>query len=242
MNKPSLKDMLEAGMHFGHQKSHWHPKMAEYIFGERSRVHIIDLEKTQAQLEQTLNFIKGIVERGGVVLFVATKKQAQPIVKAAAESCGMPYVTERWLGGTLTNYPQIKQTLRRLRTLKEQREKGELKKYTKKEQLMLDREIEEKEHLVGGIQYMERVPEAVFVVDVRHEKTAVAEASKVGAKVIGLCDTNSNPTLIDYVIPANDDAVKSIKLVTALISEVILEGKAQAAKVAAAAPRAKSAE
>jgi len=234
--------MLEAGMHFGHQKSHWHPKMGKYIFGERSRVHIIDLEKTQAQLDQTLDFIKGIAERGGVVLFVATKKQAQPIVKAAAESCGMPYVTERWLGGTLTNYPQIKQTLRRLRTLKEQREKGELKKYTKKEQLMLDREIEEKEHLVGGIQYMERVPEAVFVIDVRHEKTAVAEAAKVGAKIIGLCDTNSNPTLIDYVIPCNDDAVKSIKLVTALIAEVIQEGKAHAASVVAAAPRPKKAE
>lgn len=239
MKTPELKDMLEAGMHFGHQKSHWHPKMKKFIFGERSQVHIIDLEKTQTELSTALDFVKSVASRGGIVLFVGTKKQAQPLVKAAAEVCGMPYVTERWLGGTLTNYPQIKQTLRRLRTLKEQREKGELKKYTKKEQLLLSREIEEKEHIVGGIQYMERVPEVVFVVDVRHEKTAVMEAAKVGSKVVGLCDTNSNPTRVDYVIPANDDAVKSIQLVVGLVSEAIQAGKAEAATIV---PAPKTAE
>lgn len=232
-NIPSLTDMLKAGMHYGHQISRWHPKMQEYIFGSRSGVHIIDLEKTQGQLEDALATVKEIASRGGIVLFVGTKTQAKSIVKKYADNCGMPYVTERWLGGTLTNFKQIKETIKRLKTLKDQRDKGELKKYTKKEQLLMEREIADIEMKMGGIENMARVPEAMFVVDVRNEKTAIAEANFTNTKVIAMCDTNVNPIHVDKVIPANDDAVKSIDLVCSLVCDAVKEGKAFAAKVAA---------
>src|SRR3989344_6090960 len=174
---PALADMLEAGMHFGHRTSRWHPKMEPFIFGAKSGVHIIDLEASQKQLQDALDFVKGVAARGGTVLFVGTKPQAKAAVREAAQRAGMPHVTERWLGGTLTNFPQIKKTLKRLKTLKDQREKGELKKYTKKEQLMIDREIEEMEHKMGGIAEVERLPDAIFIVDVKTEKTALTEAS-----------------------------------------------------------------
>jgi small subunit ribosomal protein S2 len=222
--QPSLIEMLESGVHFGHQTSRWHPKMEEFIFGARSGVHIIDLEKTQTQLANALSYIQGVAERGGTVMFVGTKKQAQDIVKKYAEECGMPYVIHRWLGGTLTNFGQIKHSLKRLKNLKEQRDKGELRKYTKKEQLLLSREIEDLEKKVGGIQDVTTVPDAMFVIDVRNEKTAVKEAKRTGVNVIALCDTNVNPKKIDYVIPANDDAVKSIELMTSLVASVIKEG------------------
>lgn len=232
-NIPSLTDMLKTGMHYGHQISRWHPKMQEYIFGARSGVHIINLEKTQAQLEDALATIKEIASRGGTILFVGTKTQAKSIVKKYAENCGMPSVTERWLGGTLTNFKQIKESIKRLKTLKDQRDKGELKKYTKKEQLLLEREIEEIEHKLGGVENMTRVPEAMYVVDVRNEKTAIAEANVTNTKVIAMCDTNINPTLVAKVIPANDDAVKSIEMITSLVCDAVKEGKAVAAKSAA---------
>lgn len=238
--QPSLKDMLEAGVHFGHQTSRWHPKMAPHIFGSRSGVHIIDLEKTQAQLQNALTYVKDVASRGGKILFVGTKRQARDIVKKYAEACGMPYVTERWLGGTLTNFAQIKRSIKELRTLKEQRDKGELRKYTKKEQLLISRKIEEMEKKIGGIQMIDKRPDVVFVVDVRNDKTAVREADVVGAKIVGLCDTNVNPKMIDYPIPANDDAVKSIELMTRLVSEAVAEGVTQAPKAAPAAkPAAK---
>lgn len=223
-SQPTLVEMLEAGVHFGHQTSRWHPKMEPYIFGERGGIHIIDLEKTQVLLPEALEFMKGVVARGGKVLFIGTKSQAKGIVKKYAEACQQPYVINRWLGGTLTNFPQIKNSIRRLKTLKEQREKGELRKYTKKEQLLLDREIEDLEETVGGIQDLTSVPEAVFVVDIRTEKTAVEEATRTGCKVVAMCDTNVNPKNVDFVIPSNDDAVKAIEMIVHLVSDTLQEG------------------
>jgi small subunit ribosomal protein S2 len=229
---PSIVEMLQAGVHFGHQTSRWHPKMKDFIFGSRGGIHIVDLEKTQSMLPDALAFVRSVAARGGTVLFVGTKRQAQPIVEKYAKECGMPHVTRRWLGGTLTNFSQLKNTLRRLRTLKDQREKGELKKYTKKEQIILDREIDEMEQKVGGIQMLEKPPEAIFVVDIRTEKTAVDEANVTGTKVVAVCDTNVNPTGVDHVIPANDDAVKSIELMARLVSEAVQEGAVEARRAA----------
>ena len=236
-NIPSLVEMLESGVHFGHRTSRWHPKMEPFIFGTRGGIHIIDLETTQDQLKAALEFVKGIASRGGTVLFVGTKPQAKDIVKKYAEDAGMPYVTERWLGGTLTNFVQLKVLIKRFKTLREQQEKGELRKYTKKEQLLLDREIKEMNFKIGGIQNLTKTPEAIFAIDTRAEKTAVQEAKKIGTKVIAICDTNINPEKIDYVIPANADAVKSIELITQLVSEAIKEGKAAPAKEPTAAEK-----
>lgn len=230
---PSLTEMLEAGMHFGHKTSRWHPKMDPFIFGVSSDVHIINLEKTTSLLQDALNTITDITSRGGVVLFVGTKIQAKDIVKKYAEESGMPYVTERWLGGTLTNFKQIKDSIKRFKSLKDKRDKGELKKYTKKEQLLLSREIDELETKVGGIQDMTRVPEAMFVIDVKNEKTAILEAKVTGTQVIAVCDTNINPSKIDKVIPANDDAVKSIEILSKLVCDAIKDGKARVTKIAA---------
>lgn len=235
---PTVVDLLQSGVHFGHQTSRWHPKMREYIYGERNGIHIVDLEQTLTKLGEALNFVKGIAERGGTVLFVGTKSQAQKIIEDAALSCEMPYVNRRWLGGTLTNFSQIRHSLRRLKTLKDQREKGELRKYTKLEQVMLGREIEELEEKVGGIQHMERLPDALFIVDIRSEKTAMEEAISQGLNVIAVCDTNVNPDGVSYVIPGNDDAVKGITLISTLMAEAIKEGKLEAAKRPAAAPAA----
>jgi small subunit ribosomal protein S2 len=237
-NLPTLEEMLKAGIHFGHQASRWHPKMAKYLFGARNDVHIFNLEETQRKLTEALEFVKGIAARGGIVLFVGTKVQARPIVLKYAQQCGMPSVTERWLGGTLTNFPQIKKSIKRLKMLKDQKEKGELRKYTKKEQLLLSREIDEMEKKLGGIQNMERLPEAVFVVDIRTEKTAVAEASVMKTKVVALCDSNVNPDPVAYVIPSNDDAVKTIEMMTRLIAEAVEDGK----KAAVAEKEAKTVE
>lgn len=229
---PTLVEMLQSGMHFGHKTSRWHPKMEKFLFGSRSGTHIINLEETLPMLEDALEYAKGIAARGGVILFVGTKMQAKGPVRKYSEACGMPHVTERWLGGTLTNFRQIQNSLRRLKMLKDQRDKGELKKYTKKEQLMLTREIEDKEEKIGGIQNITRVPEAIFVVDVKTEKTAIAEANTIDTKVIAMCDSNVNPNKVTKVIPANDDAVKSIELVCKLMADAIKEGKANAAQMA----------
>ncbi|MFC1787641.1 30S ribosomal protein S2 [Patescibacteria group bacterium] len=230
-NLPSLVEMLQSGVHFGHKTSRWHPKMQEYIFGSRSGIHIVDLETTQKHLEKALEYVKGIAARGGKVLFVGTKPQAKELVAMYATECNMPYVNERWLGGTLTNFGQIKKTLKELRQLKEQRDKGELRKYTKKEQLLISRQIEEMERKFGGIQTVEKVPEAIFVIDIKTEKTAVDEAATIGTKVIALCDTNVNPAKVDYVIPGNDDAIKSIDLFSRLVKEAIKEGLDHPVKV-----------
>ena len=224
--------MLKAGVHFGHRTSRWHPKMERFIFGARGGIHIIDLEETNKQLEDALSTLKRVAEKGGIIMFVGTKSQARPIVKKYAEACGMPYVNERWLGGTLTNFKQIKESLKRLKKLKDQRDKGELRKYTKKERLLISREIEDMERKLGGIENLTRIPDALFVLDVRNEKTAIQEAKVVNKKVVAICDTNVNPNLVDKIIPANDDAVKSIELICSLVHDAIKEGKAHAAKAA----------
>ena len=238
-NTPSLVDLLKAGMHFGHTTSRWHPKMKKFIFGSRQGVHIINLEKTQEYLQDALETLKGIAARGGVVLFVGTKLQAKASIQKYAQACEMPYVINRWLGGTLTNFDQIKQTLKRMKMLKDQRDKGELKKYTKKEQLMISREIEEMEEKLGGMAQVTRTPDAIFIIDVRTEKTALKEAIVTHIPIIALCDTNVNPDGVTNIIPGNDDAVKSIELVCKLACDAIKEGKSSAAKVAADA-RAKT--
>lgn len=216
-----LKQLLEAGCHFGHQSRRWNPAMSKYIYSTRDKVHIFDLAKTKEGLEKACEFLRGVVKGGGTILFVGTKRQAKEIVTEAAKKAGMPYVTERWLGGMLTNFNQAGKSLRRLKDLKEQKERGELKKYTKKEQLLLDREIAKLERFFGGISQMARMPDAVFVVDTHKEEVAVKEANIMKIPVVGIVDTNGDPDLVDYVIPANDDAVKSIELVVNEITEAI---------------------
>jgi len=219
--------MLKSGVHFGHQLSKRHPKMKPFIFMSKNGFHIIDLEQTQVKLSEALDFVKTIAANGGTVLFLGTKKQAQPIIIKAAKACGMPYITERWLGGTLTNFAAISKVINKYRRLKEQKVKGELAKYTKKEQLEFDKETSKLEKMVGGIQELNKIPEAIFICDVKREKTAVSEASRKNVPIVALCDTNANPTNIAYPIPANDDAIKSIELITMLVAEAITEGKSQ---------------
>ncbi len=222
---PTLVDMLQAGAHFGHQTSKWHPKMEKYIYGDRQGIHIINLEETQKALEAALGFAKSVSQRGGSVLFVGTKKQAVEIVKAAALSCNMPFVNKRWLGGTLTNFSVIAQQLRMYKDLKRKQEKGELAKYTKLEQMRFAEKIAKLENDIGGMQDMVRIPEAIFIMDIRKDKTAFEEAKRRGVKIIALCDSNVNPSDVDYPIPANDDAVKSIELFANLMAAACKEGR-----------------
>ncbi len=231
---PDLMTMLKSGVHFGHQQSKRHPKMNPYIFTAKSGFHIIDLEQTQVKLAQALEFVKNVVANNGTILFLGTKKQAQNIIIKYAKQTGMPYVTNRWLGGTLTNFVEISRVIKRLRQLKKDKKEGNLEKYTKKEQLEFDREIEKLEMVVGGIETVDRVPEAIFVVDIKKEKTAVAEANKRGVAIVAMCDTNVNPDNVSYCIPANDDAIKSIELMTSLVAAAVEEGlKLKTAKTAA---------
>lgn len=222
---PTLLEMLKSGVHFGHQVSRWHPKMGKYIFGKRNGVNVIDLEKTQEKLEEALNFIKDTAQKGGVILFLGTKKQAQEIVKKYAKECGTPYITERWLGGTITNFKVISKVLKKLKTIESQKESGEIKKYTKKEQLVITREAEKMDNLIGGIKDLEKIPDVLFVVDVKKNITAVKEAKIKNIPIVALCDTNINPEIVDYPIPANDDATKSIEMIVSLIAEAVKEGK-----------------
>lgn len=223
---PTLEELLKAGVHFGHHKSKWHPKMKPFIFTEKNKVHIINLEKTQEQLQGALEFVKQTVADGGTVLFLGTKKQAQEIVKLSAQSCGMPYITERWLGGTFTNSSSVLGLVKNYKKLKAEKESGKLVRYTKREQLKFTRKLQKLEPLIGGIENMNKLPEAIFIVDIKMEKTAVLEANKVNVPIIALCDTNVNVGRIDYVIPGNDDAIKSIELVANLIAQAVNEGKA----------------
>jgi len=222
---PSLVEMLEAGVHFGHRTSKWHPKMKKYLFGSRHGIHIINIEETAKSLETALAFCKQTALRGGTVLFVGTKKQASPIIEQAAKSAGMPYINKRWLGGTLTNFSVIAQLLKRFKDLKRKHERGELGKYTKLEQMRFGEQIKMLEDKIGGIQDMNRIPDAVFIEDVHKDGTALAEAQRRGIKVIALCDSNTNPDKIDYPIPANDDAVKSIDLIVNLLAKACKEGR-----------------
>jgi small subunit ribosomal protein S2 len=232
---PSIEEMLKAGVHFGHQSAKWHPKMRPFIFGVRQGVHVMDVEKTQAQLEKALAFVTEITAKGGNVLMVGTKSQAQDVIAKYGKESGMPYVNVRWLGGTLTNFPQIQRLIRHYLDLKDKREKGELRKYTKLEQLQFDREIAELDEKIGGISTMTRLPDAVFILDARAEKTVVREATTMHVPIVALVDSNVNPTGVAYIIPGNDDASASLDLITKLVAEAVKEGKAKAATIRAAA-------
>jgi small subunit ribosomal protein S2 len=218
-------ELLQSGVHFGHQKGRWHPKMKPYIFTERNGVHIIDLEQTLAKLKEAAEFAEKIGASGGTVLFVGTKSQAKPIIEKYAKQSGMPYIKERWVGGLFTNFANVGKLIKKYRSLKEQRDSGALAKYTKKEQVMISKEIERLDKMVGGLESVTRLPDAVFILDAKREKTAILEAKKRKIPVIGPCDTNINPELFTYPIPANDDAINSVELVTRVIAEAINFGK-----------------
>lgn len=224
---PSLVEMLQAGVHFGHQTSKWHPQMKKFIFGSRNNVHILNLEETQKALEKAMAYAKSVAARGGVILFVGTKKQAVSVVERTAKLAGMPYVNKRWLGGTLTNFSAIAAMLRKFKDLKRRHEKGELGKYTKFEQMKFGEEIEKLEDKVGGIQDLTRIPDAVFILDIRKDNTALDEAVRRGIPVIAICDSNVNPTDVEYPIPANDDGVKSIELIAGLVAQACKEGRTE---------------
>ncbi|HCC22869.1 TPA: 30S ribosomal protein S2 [Candidatus Falkowbacteria bacterium] len=234
---PSLEALMKAGVHFGHAKSKWHPKMAPFIYTHKNKIHIINLEQTQKQLETALSFVKETAARGGVILFLGTKKQAQAVIKEAATKCGMPYITERWLGGTFTNSRSVLALAKKYKRMKVERDKGLLERYTKRERLKYERKIEKLEPLVGGIEDLNKIPDAMFVIDIKNEKTAVLEGVKENVPMVAICDTNVNPLRISYPIPANDDAVKSIKLITDLVADAVLEGKAAGQAVKAEAPK-----
>lgn len=222
----SMKALLESGVHFGHRTHKWHPGMKPYIFTERNGIHIIDLQKTVKALDQAYNLVQNTVAEGGTVLFVGTKRQAQETILQEAMRCGMPYVTARWLGGMLTNWRTIRQRINELERLERMRDKGDFERLPKKEVLLLSRKMERLEMLLGGIRKMVRVPEMLFVVDVRREATAIHEANLLNVPVLALVDTNCDPRDIDYVIPSNDDAIRAIKLLVAKVADAVLEGKA----------------
>jgi small subunit ribosomal protein S2 len=229
----SMKDMLQAGVHFGHQCRYWNPKMERFIFGARNKIHIINLEHTLPAFNQALGMIKGMAERKQKVLFVGTKRAASKIVKAEAVRAGMPYVDQRWLGGMLTNYKTIRASIRHLRELETQSADGTFEKLTKKEALMRRRAQEKLEKSIGGIKDMGGLPDALFVIDVDHERIAISEANKLGIPVIGIVDTNSNPDGIDLVIPGNDDAIRAIQLYVENIANACVEGQGRAGMEAA---------
>ncbi|HMM69928.1 MAG TPA: 30S ribosomal protein S2 [Gudongella oleilytica] len=225
MSVVSMKSLLEAGVHFGHQTRRWNPKMAQYIFTERNGIYIIDLQKTVKKVDEAYNIIKEIVENGGEVLFVGTKKQAQEAIENEARRCGMHYINQRWLGGMLTNYKTIRKRIDRLHELEKMEEDGTFDVLPKKEVIKLRHEAERLEKFLGGIKTMERIPSALFVVDPRKEKIAVKEAHILGIPVIGIVDTNCDPDEIDYVIPGNDDAIRAVKLLTETMANAVIEAK-----------------
>ncbi len=221
----SMKQLLEAGVHFGHQTRRWNPKMAEYIFTERNGIYIIDLQKTVKKLNEAYLFARDIAANGGDILFVGTKKQAQDSVKEEAEHCGMPYVNARWLGGMLTNFSTIRTRIARLEQLRAMRDDGTFELLPKKEVANLTLEIEKLEKFIGGIQNMNKIPGALFIVDPRKERIAVAEAKKLGIPIIAIVDTNCDPDEIDAVIPGNDDAIRAVKLIAETIAAAVIEGR-----------------
>jgi small subunit ribosomal protein S2 len=224
MSKITLEDLLEVGAHFGHQTKYWNPKMENYIFGVRDKIHIHDLNITLELLPPALEFVKNLASKNNKLLFVATKRTASKIIELEANRCGMPYVSQRWLGGMLTNYKTIRSSIKRLEDLLVQREDGTFDKLTKKEGLKIQREINRLEKSIGGVRDMGGLPDALFVIDVKLESIAVTEARKMGIPIVGIVDTNSNPEGIDYVIPANDDSMRSISLFARAISDACLEG------------------
>jgi len=228
-----MRDLLQAGAHFGHQTRFWNPKMDQYIFGARNKIHIINLEHTVPAFNEALQTVQRLAEKKNQVMFVGTKRAAGKIIEEQARRCGMPFVSHRWLGGMLTNYKTIRSSIKRLRELEEQERDGTFAKLTKKEALMRSRMKEKLERSIGGIKEMSGLPDVLFVVDVDHERIAVTEANKLGIPVIGIVDTNSNPDGVDYVIPGNDDAIRAIKLYVATVADAVLAGRAQAGEVVA---------
>jgi small subunit ribosomal protein S2 len=234
MTQVSMRDLLQAGAHFGHQTRFWNPKMDAYIFGARNKIHIINLEHTVPAFNDALNTVKRLAENKNQVMFVGTKRAAGKIIEEHARRCGMPFVSHRWLGGMLTNYKTIRSSIKRLRELEEQERDGTFAKLTKKEALMRSRMKEKLERSIGGIKEMSGLPDVLFVVDVDHERIAVTEANKLGIPVIGIVDTNSDPDGVDYVIPGNDDAIRAIKLYVTAVADAVLAGKAAAGEVVSA--------
>ncbi len=233
MSKVSMRQMLEAGVHFGHQTRYWNPKMAPFIFGQRNKIHIVNLERTLPLYNEAMNFVGSLAANGGKIMFVGTKRSAGDTVKEEAARCNMPYVNHRWLGGMLTNFQTIRQSIKRLKDLAGMFEDGSIERFSKKEGLGLRRELDKLELSLGGIKDMPGIPDAMFVIDVGHEKIALAEAQKLGVPVVGVVDTNNDPSQVDYVIPGNDDSIRAIQLYTQGVSAAILEGRASAAQVAA---------
>jgi small subunit ribosomal protein S2 len=227
MSSVSMRQMLEAGVHFGHQTRFWNPKMAPFIFGERNKIHIINLEKTQPMYAEAAAFVRGVIADGGKVLFVGTKRSAREAVEKEARRCEMPFVNQRWLGGMLTNFKTIRQSIKRLADLTEMSENGTLGKRGKKEATMMRREKDKLEKSLGGIKQMESPPDVIFIVDVGHEEIAILEARKLGIPVVAVVDTNCTPDNVDYVIPGNDDAMRAIALYAAGIADAVIEGKSQ---------------
>ncbi len=235
MANVSMRQMLEAGVHFGHQTRYWNPSMAKYIFGDRNKIHIINLEKTVPLFNDAMNFIGSVAAKKGSVLFVGTKRAAQGVIREEAQRSGMPYVNHRWLGGMLTNYKTVRQSIRRLKELEAMDADGTLERMNKKEALMMRRELEKLDRSLGGIKEMPGLPHAIFVIDVGHEKIAVQEANKLGIPVIGVVDTNNSPQGVDYVIPGNDDAIRAIQLYVRAAADAVVEGRGAVSAQAMAA-------
>ena len=231
MSSVSMRQMLEAGVHFGHQARFWNPRMAPYIFGERSKIHIINLEKTLPLYSDAMNFIGKLVGNKGTVLFVGTKRSARDTVRSEAVRCKMPYVNHRWLGGMLTNFKTVRQSIKRLKDLEAMDQDGTFDKISKKEALMLSREKDKLDRSLGGIKDMNRLPDAMFIVDVGHENIAVAEAKKLGIPVVGIVDSNNSPDNIAYVIPGNDDSIRAIQIYVQGIADAVDEGRSAMAQV-----------
>ena len=232
----TMRDMLEAGVHFGHQTRFWNPKMAPFIFGDRNRIHIINLEKSLPLYLDAVNFCGRMAANNGTILFVGTKRSAQDAVREAAQRCGMPYVNRRWLGGMLTNFKTVKQSIARLKELAAMMEDGSVDRVNKKEGLLLRRELEKLEASLGGIKDMGGLPDALFVIDVGFEKIAISEAAKLGIPVVGVVDTNNSPDGVDYVIPGNDDAIRSIQLYVGGVADAIIDGRERAQAVLTGKP------
>jgi small subunit ribosomal protein S2 len=228
MPQPSMRDMLKAGVHFGHQTRYWNPKMKPFIFGARNRIHIINLEKTVPAMERALAEVRRMAAQNKTILFVGTKRSAAKVIREHAERAGMPFVNHRWLGGMLTNYMTIKQSINSLKELETQREDGTFDLLTKKEALMRTRKLEKLERSIGGIKDMKGLPDALFVIDVDHERIAVEEANRCHRPVIGVVDTNSDPDGVDFVVPGNDDAIRAVDLYVGAVADAILEGRSQA--------------
>lgn len=225
MQIPSMQDLLEAGVHFGHQVRRWNPKMSPFIFTAREGVHVIDLEQTYKKLGEACEFVKKVGETGGVVIFLASKKQARPIIAEEATRCGAKYMTERWIGGLLTNWDQTSKNIKKLQELKTKKEAGEFKERTKKENLLIDRGIAKLERLYGGLAGLAKLPDAIYIVDVRKEENAAREAIIKEVPIVAIADTNANLDLVTYPIPGNDDAIRAIRIITATVADAYLEGR-----------------